>query len=34
MSEKVRFWILLSLLIVSVGLLWLANHLAGDVPLH
>jgi hypothetical protein len=31
MSEKVRFWILLGLLLASIALLWLANSAANNV---
>ena len=34
MSEKVRFYILLGLLIASLLLLWFADHLAGQVILQ
>lgn len=34
MSEKVRFYILLGLLIASLGLLWFADHLANSVVIN
>jgi len=34
MTEKIRFWILLALLLASVGLLLWANSLASNVILH
>lgn len=34
MSEKVRFYLLLGLLLASIGLLWFANYLAGNVPVQ
>lgn len=34
MSEKVRFYILLGLLAISLGLLWFANHLSTSVPIQ
>ena len=33
MSEKVRFYLLLVLLVASLALLWYANQLAGNVAL-
>lgn len=34
MSERVRFYILLILLVVSLVLVWFANDLAGNVVVH